>query len=299
MIVWWEIETVHHVFAPFSRGLSRAASACLILLLAACAGNVSPEAYSRLTESLLSKGYLRVDPSPADAPYDAAGLAKDFQDVTFSYEFQFDGDRVVRQRLEKPLKRWSGEIRYKLAGDAVTADDAREVAALTTRIGELTGLRFVRTYDRHDMLISIASPSGRDEISRHLAEQDMPEYQQRYDIWRRTPGWLCGVTLSASKADPGRLVFAHIFIGSEVTGLLRKSCLQEEITQSLGLTNDSDRARPSIFNDDQEFAVVTEHDEMLLRLLYDPRLRTGMSAEEAMPIAREILDDLQGRHTQL
>ena len=81
--------------------------------------------------------------------------------------------------------------------------------------------------------------------------------------------------------------------------MLRKSCLQEEITQSLGLTNDSDRARPSIFNDDQEFAVVTEHDEMLLRLLYDPRLRTGMSAQEAMPIAREILDDLQARRTRL
>lgn len=299
MIVRWEFETMYHVFAPFARGLSRVVPACLILMLAACAGNVSPEAYSRLTESLLSKGHLRVDPSPADAPYDVAGLARNFHDVTFSYEFQFDGDRIVRQRLEKPLKRWSGEIRYKLTGDAVTADDAREVAALTSRIGELTGLRFIRSNDRHDMLISIASPSGRDEISRHLAARNMPEYRQRYDIWRKTRGWLCGVTLSASKADPGRLVFAHIFIGSEITGLLRKSCLHEEITQSLGLTNDSDRARPSIFNDDQEFAVLTEHDEMLLRLLYDPRLRTGMSADEAMPIARQILDDLQGRRTRL
>ena len=50
---------------------------------------------------------------------------------------------------------------------------------------------------------------------------------------------------------------------------------------------------PSIFNDDQEFAVVTEHDEMLLKLLYDQRLRTGMSAEEAMPIAHQILNDFQ------
>ena len=290
---------MYHFFAPFARGACCVVSTCLILSLAACAGNVSPEAYSRLTESLLSKGHLRVDTAPADAPYDAARLAKNFHDVTFSYEFHFDGDRIVKQRLEKPLKRWSGEIRYRLAGDSVTAEDAREVAMLTGRIGELTGLKFTRTNDKHDMLISIASPRGRADISRQLAEWNMPEYRQRYDVWRKTPGWLCGVTLSASNADPGQLVYAHIFIGSEMTGLLRKSCLHEEIAQSLGLTNDSDRARPSIFNDDQEFAVVTEHDEMLLRLLYDPRLRTGMSAQEAMPIAREILDDLQVGRTRL
>lgn len=268
---------------------------CLASLVGACAGNVGPEAYARLTEDLISKGHLRVDPAPVDAPYDIAGLAKNFRDVTFSYEFHFDGGRIVNQRLEKPLKRWNGVIRYKIVGDAFTPEDEREIADLTSKMGELTGLGFVRSEGAHDMLISIASPRGRVEISRYLADRNMPEYQQRYDIWRETPGWLCGVTLSASNADSGRLVFAHIFIGSEITGLLRKSCLQEEIAQSLGLTNDSDRARPSIFNDDQEFAVVTEHDEMLLRLLYDPRLRTGMSADEAMPIAHQILNDLQDR----
>lgn len=266
---------------------------CLVFCAGACSGNVGPEAYSRLTEHLISKGHLRLDTAPVDAPYDVTGLAKSFREVTFSYEFHFDGGRIVNQRLEKPLKRWKGQIRYKLAGDAVTREDVQEVAALTGRIGDLTGLSFVRTDGAHDMLISIATPRGRDEVSRELAERNMPEYRQRYDIWRETPGWLCGVTLSASRKDPGQLVFAHIFIGSEITGLLRKACLQEEITQSLGLTNDSDRARPSIFNDDQEFAVVTEHDELLLKLLYDPRLRTGMSAEEAMPIAHQILNDLQ------
>ena len=235
---------MQHLRASVARRATGFLWLCIVWIVSGCSGNVSPEAYSRLTEKLISKGHLRVDTAPVDAPYDVTGLAKSFREVTFSYEFHFDGDKIVNQRLEKPLKRWKGLIRYKLVGDAFTQADAQEVADLTRRIGDLTGLSFVRTDDAHDMLISIASPKGRAEISRHLAERNMPEYRQRYDVWRETPGWLCGVTLSASRADPGQLVFAHIFIGSEVTGLLRKACLQEEITQSLGLTNDSDGARP-------------------------------------------------------
>ena len=43
----------------------------------------------------------------------------------------------------------------------------------------------------------------------------------------------------------------------------------------MGLPNDSPEARPSLFNDDLEFALLTEHDAVLLRMLYDPRLRPG------------------------
>ena len=32
----------------------------------------------------------------------------------------------------------------------------------------------------------------------------------------------------------------------------------------MGLANDSPEARPSIFNDDEEYALLTGHDEMLL-----------------------------------
>ena len=264
-----------------------------VLLLSACAGNVSPEAYSRLTDDLLSKGHLRVDPKPLDAPFDAVGLARNFRDVTFQYEFHFNGREIVNERIEKPLKRWRGVIRYKLTGDAHTPEDAAEITQLTNRIGELTGLSFVRTEDAHDMLISIASPTGREQVSQQFADRGMPIYKERYDIWRQTPGWMCGATLSAANADRSRLVYAHIFIGSEVSGLLRKACIQEEIVQSLGLTNDSDQARPSIFNDDQEFAVMTDHDALLLKVLYDPRLTPGMPADQAMPIVRRILDELE------
>lgn len=54
------------------------------------------------------------------------------------------------------------------------------------------------------------------------------------------------------------------------------------------------RARPSIFNDDEEFSLLTRHDELLLRILYDPRLRPGITEAEARPIVTTIATELMG-----
>ena len=75
---------------------------------------------------------------------------------------------------------------------------------------------------------------------------------------------------------------------------MRLACLHEELAQGLGLPNDSGLNRPSIFNDDEEFALLTRQDELMLSMLYDPSLRSGMTEAEARPIvqslARRLLD---------
>jgi hypothetical protein len=81
-------------------------------------------------------------------------------------------------------------------------------------------------------------------------------------------------------------------IRGEHPDLMRLACIHEELAQGLGLANDSPRARPSIFNDDEEFGLLTSHDELLLKMLYDGRLETGMAAAEAAPIARVIAREL-------
>ena len=73
---------------------------------------------------------------------------------------------------------------------------------------------------------------------------------------------------------------------------MRKSCIHEEMAQSLGLSNDSKIARPSIFNDDEEFAFLTTHDENLLKILYDNRLKPGMNNKDALPIVTKIAKEL-------
>ena len=75
---------------------------------------------------------------------------------------------------------------------------------------------------------------------------------------------------------------------------MRQSCVHEELAQGLGLADDSPQARPSIFNDDDEFALLTTHDEELLRLLYSPELVPGMTADQARPIIHRLLAERRG-----
>ncbi len=83
------------------------------------------------------------------------------------------------------------------------------------------------------------------------------------------------VAAYAGSRAPNTYTAAVALIRAENPDLLRLSCIHEELAQGLGLANDSPAARPSIFNDDDEFALLTTHDEKLLQMLYDPRLHTG------------------------
>ena len=47
-------------------------------------------------------------------------------------------------------------------------------------------------------------------------------------------------------------------------------------------------------NDDEEFALLTPQDEAMLRILYNPALRPGMSEAEARPIVFDLARRLTG-----
>lgn len=262
---------------------------CAAMLLGACVADPRIESHAGLAAN--GGGVdQRVTAHASNVHYATSELARSFRDLALSYEFYFQDGRLINQRLEKPLERWEGTIRYRLIGDAVTARDFSDIKDVTSELSKLTGLRFIQTNGRADMLISIATASGREEISRWLDSAGLSVYKERYDIWRRTPGWICGVTLASDARKPGLLRQAHIFVAAEQDGM-RQSCLEEEIAQSLGLPNDSEAA-PSIFNDDQRFTHLTEHDKILLRTLYDSRLRPAMQEREVMPLVEEIISEL-------
>ena len=97
-----------------------------------------------------------------------------------------------------------------------------------------------------------------------------------------------------SEGNASTYSHAVAVIRGEHPDLLRLSCYHEELAQGLGLANDSPTARPSIFNDDEEFALLTTQDELMLQMLYDPRLHPGMKPEAARPIVEAIARELMG-----
>ncbi|MEX2201756.1 MAG: DUF2927 domain-containing protein [Dongiaceae bacterium] len=69
------------------------------------------------------------------------------------------------------------------------------------------------------------------------------------------------------------------------------ACVVEEMTQVLGLPNDSDEVFPSIFNDNSIDDKLTELDRMLIRLLYDPALPPGMERDNALALIEMLAFD--------
>jgi hypothetical protein len=73
---------------------------------------------------------------------------------------------------------------------------------------------------------------------------------------------------------------------------LVQSCIAEETTQVLGLLNDVE-IPGTLFNDSGDARDLTPLDEMLVRLLYEPRLKSGMRRNEALAAARTVLPKLR------
>ena len=74
-----------------------------------------------------------------------------------------------------------------------------------------------------------------------------------------------------------------------------RACVVEELTQVLGLPNDSDAVKPSIFNDRSRYFELTGHDRRMLKMLYDPRITPGMGRKEALRLGRKILEEMNPR----
>jgi hypothetical protein len=67
------------------------------------------------------------------------------------------------------------------------------------------------------------------------------------------------------------------------------ACVVEELTQVLGLVNDSTAVYPSIFNDRSFNDFLSGLDYLLLKLLYHPDLKAGMNKQQLQPLVANIL----------
>ena len=262
----------------------------LVAGVAGC-GRPSAEDYAAYEERLRDKGKLRTETAPEGAPYDAGDLVRNFERIALYHEAEITRPGSEGNWAPNPLQRWQGPLHYSLLGNAVTQADRAEVASLMARIAGLTGLEIVEATGDANFRILITTPEEHDAISADIA-QFAPALVQTFDLWRQTTRLICVANILFSREDRNLIAAGIVVIGSETSGVLRQACIHEEIVQSMGLTNDHPEVRPSIFNDDGEFALLTEHDEHLLRILYDPRLEPGMTAETAMPIVRQIAADI-------
>lgn len=84
-------------------------------------------------------------------------------------------------------------------------------------------------------------------------------------------------------------------IVSDEGEFLFKRCLVEEILQGLGPMNDHQDLTHSVFNDASRHSRFTVFDQIILNMLYDPRIRPGMSMKQTKPILPLVVRDARRR----
>ena len=246
---------------------------------------------------MIARGKLRTEREPEDAPFTAADLARDFLQVALRDEYGRDGQRMVADHHSAPLRRWQAPVRMQLewgpSSDIATQRrDRGEIAAFASRLARVTGHEVGLVAEDGNFAVLILNEDERREIAPRL-ERLLPgipngDVAALRDLDR---GNFCTV-FAYSRGAGSTYVNAVAVIRAELPSRLRSSCIHEELAQGMGLANDSPESRPSIFNDDEEFALLTLHDELLLKILYDRRLRPGMTQAEAAPIVQQIAAEL-------
>lgn len=252
--------------------------------------------YQRLQAALLTQGLLRGDGGGPDTPFTDTTLARNFVRIALFNEYVDDSDFQRPQSTISTLRRWEGPIRMSVEfGDLVAPDkrarDLATVSAYAARLSRLTGVPITMTDQNPNFRVLFLYEEERRAYGDTL-RQLIPSISEATvrTFENLPPDQLC-VVIGTFELGRSNYNKAIALIRAEHPSLMRTACIHEELAQGMGLANDSPQARPSIFNDDEEFALLTTHDELLLQMLYDPRLQTGMDAATAAPIARQIARD--------
>ena len=208
---------------------------------------------------------------------------------------------AIEQRSDGAvIRKWTEGLRFHLSGDSAAITRHRpSVEAHSTVYGALTGLAtsFVDKQDQANVLIVFVRRFDFAKTLQRLSNQKLATTDSERNEIART---LC-ITFRADRHN--RYAFALVLIGIDNERAIIRECIPHELAHALG-TNQSNLIVPSIFSDQNYlinagagvlFAPIVEpawHDRVILKTLYDERLKPGMAADAASPIVRQIIGEL-------
>jgi hypothetical protein len=258
--------------APFSR---KWAAAILTSTLIALAGIVSPPAQAEDANISSRRASERTSFSNDE-------IMDGFFKIAFGAELQL-GKRVERiRKFDEPVRVFvfdQGEHKRRAEIAAIIADIRARVDHLDLAMtDDLRAANFVVMLVRkRDLKRTIRSVYGRDkakQIERSLNPQCLSGF---------------------GKDERYRIRHAEVILPADADDFIFYDCAYEELLQALGPIND-DRSVPwTMFNDDVQMGFFDIYDQYLLDILYDPRIRPGMTKEEVGKLLPEVLSAVRGR----
>jgi hypothetical protein len=226
---------------------------------------------------------------PALAENSAISMRRAAERTSFSNEEIRDGLFKTAFRAELQLGR--NEERIRKFDEAVRVFvDNRGAPARTTEIAaivqdiraRIAHLDLAMTTDRKDANLLVTVVPARD-FARTI--------RTRYGAvaGKATQNSLHPECLSGIAKDQSyRIRRAEVILPADAEEFRFYDCAYEELLQSLGLINDDSSVPWTMFNDDVQMGFFDVYDQYLVNILYDPRIRPGMTKAEVDALLPDI-----------
>lgn len=209
-------------------------------------------------------------------------ILKAFKEVALRNEYSLQG-RMVR--------RWSKPIRVWLDHQVPDAEVHTSLVNMHLKhLSEITGLSIKTVSRKRDANLVMV-----------FTKQSLWKRQVGELFGKRAEKIVHGAVCMANFRVNGRYEIdqAAVIIPVDQARMHGKlvTCIVEEITQVMGLPNDSEKVYPSIFNDRTPETLLSGLDYLLLKLLYQPVIKPGMTEEQALPRLKKVITEWQSDGT--
>ncbi len=207
-------------------------------------------------------------------------IIEGFMKTAFGAEFHLAG-RVDR------IRKYQMPVRVFVEG-AVRADRKAQLNKVIADIGQrVQNLNIAMTDNRDEANNIITLVRERDlqkTIVAFYGEERAKEIRSNLD-----PQCLSGFR----KNDAYEIQRSDVIMTVDNGDFVFLDCAYEEILQSLGPINDTDSVPWTMFNDDISMGFFDIYDQYILNILYDPRVKAGMTVQEVRDVLPAVLVDVR------
>src|SRR5699024_4716225 len=153
-----------------------------------------------------------------------------FRAIMLTREYAKKEGDFVKNAAPRRLKKLPREVRIDIRGATIDATDLEHIHGFMDRLRHVTGVRLVESGRDPMIRMMILTRDERLAFARHAAASPRWGFIAK-NVANDLGSAVCGTYYSRSRRVPGRVDYI-IVIPAEVQGVLRRSCIEEELGQT-------------------------------------------------------------------
>jgi hypothetical protein len=209
-----------------------------------------------------------------------AEIIDGFFRIVFGAEFHVSGrvDRI--RKYEEPVR--------VIVESRARPDRRKQVAAVVDDIrSKVRHLDIMMAGSRKDANVTVTLVRDRD------IEKTIRQFYGREQAARIVKSLEPQCLSGFRKDELFRIQHSDVIIVVDAGAFIFLDCVYEELLQALGPINDDDKLPWTMFNDEVQMGYFDIYDQYLLNILYDPRIRAGMTKEQVKELLPQVLPDVR------